>query len=220
MRFVLACFIARVNCASAPIIMSCTGYIHHLRRRGPTRTIDHSPNLVEYKPRCPMRVTALVGIPALVLLACTKTPQNNVSESTRANEAESPLPMEDSARAHLRRVDEAIRKGDSAAYMSAYAKDVVLVSNGEILNESRDQYAKRVGPQISAGGIKDATFSNEKITVVGPRSVAASIDYTLTGDSAGKTVTTHGAWTGVLGIRDGKTVILQQHLSLKRPAKP
>jgi hypothetical protein len=104
--------------------------------------------------------------------------------------------------------------------MSAYPQDVVLVFDGQIFKGTRDQYAADVGKQIRTGGIKDATFSDEKITVVGPRAAAASIDFTLTIDSAGKRVTNEGAWSGVLGVRDGKTVILQQHLSGKRSPKP
>jgi ketosteroid isomerase-like protein len=128
--------------------------------------------------------------------------------------------MADSARAHIRRINDAIRKGDSAAYMNAYPTDVVLVFDGALFNGSRDQYAAAVGRQTREGPTRDAEFSNERITVVGPRAVAASLDFVLTMDSAGKSITSKGAWSGVLGIRNGRTVILQQHLSHMPASRP
>lgn len=159
-----------------------------------------------------MRAASLLGgLAALGIVACATPPKDP--------ESEAPLAMADSARAHSRRVLDSFREGDSAAYMAAYPEDVVLVFNGQIFKGDRDQYARSVGEQMRPGKM-DASFSDEHIQVVGPRAVVASHTFTLTVDSAGKTKTRQGAWSGVLGIRDGRTVIMQQHLSHLPPAAP
>lgn len=126
------------------------------------------------------------------------------------------LSMEDSARAHSDRIRKAFEAGDSAAYMAEYAEDFIALSDGEILG-GRESMARVVSEAFRSVKGWKANFSEEHDEAVGPRAAVSSLKFRLTGtDSAGKPVTLEGVWSGVLGVRNGRTVVLQQHLSHPR----
>jgi hypothetical protein len=50
--------------------------------------------------------------------------------TSQAGEAETPLAMADSARAHISRSDKAMQAGDSAAYMAEFAAEIVWLVKG------------------------------------------------------------------------------------------
>jgi ketosteroid isomerase-like protein len=153
-----------------------------------------------------MRAALLLGLSAMILPACNKPP--------KADESESPLAMEDSARAHLQRIEQAMENGDSAAYMAAYPEGVVMLDNGQMARE-RDDMARGAGEMMRAVKLSQVDMSEEKIRVVGPRAAAVSIRFSMAGTATpdGKPFAQRGVWSGVLGVQDGKTVILQQHIS-------
>jgi len=133
---------------------------------------------------------------------------------------EAPLAMEDSAHAHNERIRRSIEAGDSAGYMAEYADTVIALSDGEI-SGGRQAIAHGAGDALRSVRHWKASFSNEQALVLGPRAAAASLKFQLTGtDSTGKPVDLGGVWSGVLGIRNGRTVILQQHLSHPRAERP
>lgn len=152
-----------------------------------------------------MRAALLLGLSAMMLTACNNQP--------KAAESELPLAMEDSARAHLQRIEKSMESGDSAAYMAAYPEGVVMLDNGQMSRE-RDDMARGAGEMLRAVKLSEVDMSDEKIRVVGPRAAAVSIQFGMKGTTAdGKPFAQRGVWSGVLGVQDGRTVILQQHIS-------
>jgi hypothetical protein len=148
----------------------------------------------------------LLGLPASLLCnACQPRPIA----------ADTALAMEDSARAHDERIRKSLESGDSAAYMAAYPEGVVMLFEGR-MSKDRDRLAKRVGENFASSKMKKVTFSDEQIRTVGPRAAAVSLKFQMTGVDPGND--REGVWSGVLGIQDGRTVILQQHLSDVPPA--
>ena len=129
---------------------------------------------------------------------------------------ETPLAMQDSARALHDRVRKAVEAGDSAAYMAEYAEEFIALSDGEMVG-GREHTAHDISDAFRSVKGWKANFSEVHDETVGPRAAVSSLKFRLTGtDSAGKPVTLRGVWSGVLGVRNGRTVVLQQHLSHPR----
>lgn len=150
----------------------------------------------------------LLGLPAALLCNACR-PGSNAGETA--------LAMEDSARAHGERIRQSLERGDSAAYMASYPEDVVMLSEGR-MSKDRSRLAKAVGEYFASVKMKNVTFSDQQIRVVGPRAAAVSLKFKMTGVE--RAMDREGVWSGVLGVQDGRTVILQQHLSDVPPAKP
>lgn len=151
------------------------------------------------------------------LIGSTATACDNLP---KAQERETSLAMPDSAHAFLARMRKAIQDDDSARYMSEYPANLVWLNNGKLF-EGRQSMARAVGPNLRAStGKDDITFSNERIEVVGPRAAAMSLGFTLTStDSTEKSTSQTGVWSGIIGVRDGKAVMLQEHVSTEPTKK-
>lgn len=154
-------------------------------------------------------VLLLLGMSITVIIGGCNKPSSQAG-------VETPLAMEDSAQAHSDRIRKAFETGDSAAYMAEYAADFIALSDGEILG-GREPMARVVGDAFRSVKGWKANFSEEHHQAVGLRAAVSSLKFRLTGiDSAGKPITLEGVWSGVLGVRNGRTVVLQQHPSHPR----
>jgi ketosteroid isomerase-like protein len=139
--------------------------------------------------------------------------------TSKAGESETPLAMADSARAYDKRMSDAMQNGDSAAYMAGISESIVMAGEGVIFKD-RNAYAGHIGRMMKAEKVTDAGTSDAEIRVVGPRAVAVTRNHHFTkADSSGKPVKVTGVSSGVLGVENGRTVILQVHMS-EAPSAP
>jgi ketosteroid isomerase-like protein len=160
----------------------------------------------------PLRVFATF---AVFTAACNSVSNDtgNGAEIKRTTAAvNDSLPMADSAKALNDRIQEALQTTDSAAYMSQYGQDIVWLNDGTY-NRGRDDMAKILGANLRAAKDVKISWRDQQIDQTGARTVAMSERFKMTMTVDGKPITREGVWSGVLGIRGGKTVVLQEHLS-------
>lgn len=126
--------------------------------------------------------------------------------------------VEDSVRAFMTRYIAAYESRDIHAVMKLYpAGGPVASANDGHITTSRDTLEAAIGRFLT--GMKQIAFTTDPpiVTALDPRTAVVTLAFHGTGvRNDGHAFSTSGSWTGILGERDGRFVIIQEQESHPR----
>ena len=153
-------------------------------------------------------------LPAALALAPTGA-GSRAAEPLPASEATAPVDVADSVAPFLRRVERALDRRDLRLVMATYADTGLVISSAfGHMTESRTAIRADLERFFLGTVALQFNFATPRVHLLAPDAAALAARYTasVTPRDA-PPYTAHGVWTGVVAVRGGRLVILQEHQS-------